>query len=208
MKLIKKNKLDEKKIEESHDLVFQVVFVNSTDSVVVNVDSRHSDLDKLRNEVHKEFLKQDPNASDDFWIDDISLEKGSHELMKLDWNKILNAGGNIDEELFEMILEDPDNAIKIQYLVSQGYDVDEDTLEEVYVYDASHDRQVEGNYKALYPEGWIDEVVENFYSDLQKELQKYNAEGYMDFASLISDNEVNGDFDSSWIGDYFVYRYR
>lgn len=208
MRLIKRVKLEERKITENDKIEFQVVFVNAMDSAIVTVNEKnYEDLDSIRDEAYKQFLKQDPNASDDFWIDDISLTSGPHVLHKLDWNKVLNAGGNIDEELFGMILEDPDTAVKLQYLAERGYkstEIDESLLETVYIYDASRDNIVEGNHGSKYPEGWVDDYIENFLYDLNKDLEKYDAVFYMDYPSLISDREVNGEFDSAWIGDYFV----
>lgn len=208
MKLIKKA---EKLQESKSDLVFAVVYVNSMDSATVKLDYKSSqDISKLEKQAHELLLKQDPNASDDFWIDDIWLERGDTS-EEADWRTILTDGGSrLDEDMVEKVFDEPEVGIKIQYLIKvRGFRANEiqKYLDDVYVYDASRDRIVEGNHGAKYPDGWVDERAEELYSDIIKVLEKYNAESYFDFAALISDEEVNGGFDSTWIGDYFVYMY-
>lgn len=208
MKLIKKA---EKLQESKSDLVFAVVYVNSMDSATVKLDYKSSqDISKLEKQAHELLLKQDPNASDDFWIDDIWLERGDTS-EEADWRTILTDGGSrLDEYMVEKVFDEPEVGIKIQYLIKvRGFRANEiqKYLDDIYVYDASRDRIVEGNHGAKYPDGWVDERAEELYSDIIKVLEKHNAESYFDFAALISDEEVNGSFDSTWIGDYFVYMY-
>lgn len=204
-------KLIKRRIKESKsNIEFMVVYVNSIDSATVKLNDRnYNDVESLMEEAYKSLVASDPNASDDFWIDDIDVLKGDLD-PKIDWKMILTSGGShLDQDMVDLIFEDPDVAIKIEFLVKNRgekvKDIDESMLEDVLVYDASRDSIAEGNYSTKYPESWVYDQAENIYYDIYKILEKYNAIDYFDFARLISDDEINGGFDSGWVGnDYFV----
>jgi hypothetical protein len=197
-----------RRITESHDLEFDIVYVNATDSITVKFGHKESkDVEKFELKVYEDMLKQNAYAPDDFWIDDAWVAKGNVP-DGIDWKEFLG-DTRLDQDKVDLIFGDPDVAVKLQFLKDAGYggkDDIEGMLEEVYVTDA--DDMKEGNFKQFYPYSWLEEQSENFYPALVKELGKANAESYFDWARVFSDNEVNGDFTSGVIGKHFVWMYR
>jgi hypothetical protein len=207
--LFKRQKLNiMKNLKESkNDVKIVIVFVNAMDSVTKTLTSKNYDFETIREEAQEEFLAIDPNASDDFWIDDLWVE--GLDIDKIDWKEILQGKkGDLDQgkvdKLFEM--DDIEEfAIKLQFIKNQGFDIDdfEDLVDDIYITDA--DDMQEGNFKQFYPYSWLQEQAEAYYPELLKALEKSNGESYFDWARLFSDNEVNGDFRSEEIGNYFVW---
>lgn len=180
------------------------VLMNGMNSETINFTD-YKDFEKKYKDVVKKF--KDATGSDDVWIDQIWVDRGPLSKLKIRWEDILLSGGKggLNKDTLEMIMEDEDAGIKIAFLNDYGYDIESDRLEETQVWDASGDRPVDGNHGAVYPDGWVDDQVETFYSQAYSALEKINAEGYMDWARLLSDEEVNGGFTSGWVGNYFVW---
>jgi hypothetical protein len=175
-------------------------YVSGDNSVTVSYDEKN-----YENVKEIEASLETSLGSDDYWIDDLWVE-GSN--LKVEWKDIL-ADTRIKADMLSHVFEnDEEFFVKVAFLTDRQYDIDENILEEVTVYNASKDRWIEGNYKSEYPDGLLEEWAETFYPDLLKELEKANSETYFDWARLFSDNEVNGDFDSMRVDTYFVYMYR
>jgi len=186
---------------------FTAVLMNGQDSETINF-SDYKEFEKKYKDVVKEF--QSRTGSDDVWVDQIWVDRGPLSTIKgINWDQILltgNGSGGLNKKMLQQVLEGEDVAIKIAFLNDTGYDVTENNLEDAQVYDASGDRLVDGNFGSRFPEGWLDEQSETYYSSLIKELEKVNGDSYFDWARLFSDDEANGGFVSSFVGDdYFVW---
>lgn len=183
-------------------ITINVVYVSGVqDAVKAYNEKNYRDIEKIEDSLEDVFGSDDFGI-DDVWVDGVKLD--------VDWKNLLQYRGRLNVDLVEKIFEEDTDEmlVKMQFLNSQGFDIDEDSLDEVYVYDAKRDDIVEGNYGNKYPEGLIDEWAQDYYSDLYKLLEKYGSESYFDWASLFSDNEVNGEFSGDFIGDYYVFKYR
>jgi hypothetical protein len=188
-------KLEEKKIE------LHVVYVSGGSDSIQKVfdESNYDEIEGVESSLETSF------GSDDFGIDDIWVDGVS---VNLKWENILVEKGRLNLELVSKIFEGGEEEfVKMQFLSDTGFDITPSNLEEVYLYDARSDNWVEGNFKSLYPDGWLEEQSEDLFSDLIKALDKVNGQSYFDWARLFSDEEVNGGFNSLRIGDYFVWSY-
>ena len=198
-----------KKIRESKvvDLSFQIVWVNNLNSVSTYLTSKnYKKAEDQVEEAYDLFLKDDPTSSDDFWIDDIMLIKGDIDTDKgIVWKDILALGRErLDQDAVDAVYEDPEIAIKIQYLVGLRDDVDLDSLEDIEVYDNSRGKVEYSNDKAKYPTDWLYEYAESVYDDLYKKLEHLNFLDYFDWANVARDDDINGTLLCDWIGDYFI----
>lgn len=182
--------------------VFVVYAGGVNTNTVIYTDKNYSDVENIEASLEN-VLQTDDYGVDDAWVEGVKVSK-------INWKEVLTAGGGrIDPERLALVFEDDEEFfVKLEFLQRAGYDVEDVDLDEVIVYDASKDRKVEGNYNSEFPDGLLDQWSEEFYPDLVRALEKANGDSYFDWARLFSDNEVNGDFNSEWIDDYFVYMYR
>ncbi len=198
----------EKKLEESDNLSFAIVYVNAMDSAVVYLNERNADdIKAIRDKAYKMLLASDPNASDDFWIDDVWNESGID--VDVDWKDILAPGGVLNEDMVDYVFDNPEEfGIKMQFYLDQGNNINPKTidtdLEDIMIYDAGSERWVEGNYGTRVPEGWLENHVEEngWMTGIVEDNYGYFEEG---FARVVSDYEPNGEMIMDKIGDYFVY---
>ena len=176
----------EEKLQEASE-GFSIVWVTSNYSVMKSGIKSIRDFERAIQDVKKEM--KDQANTDDFWIDDIWYD--GRKLPDVDWKEILSQGQGIDQELFELVLDDPDIAIKMEFLKSYGYSINEETLDGVGVYDAGSENWIEGNWKVRFPENWLYDEFEKRFS-----REKFVMEHYSYFeegiARLFSDDKPNG----------------
>lgn len=202
---------ESKKVKEAmSDLSFGIVYVNAMDSTTIFMTEKNNDVKKIRDEAYKNLLKQDPDASDDFWIDAVWAEDGVPEA-SIDWKEVIAPGGVLDQSMVDFVFESPEEfGVKVQFYMEH---IDsrlnpsklEEQLEEITVYDASGEDWVEGNFGSRFPEDWLFEYTQNSgnMTDFIETNWLYFEEP---FARIASDDEANGDFTSDNYGQMFVYR--
>jgi hypothetical protein len=206
--MIKKN---EKRLSENKNTEIVVVYVNASNSVTATLTNRNfSNVEAIEKGVQEEFLKLDPYASDDFWIDQAWIEGKNG----MDITSLLE--GRLDQEIIDNIFEDEDEdwIVKATFLKNMSYNLDQISFDDIYTMDVKGEDRIEGNFNQKYPESWIWKQAEQIYSDLYKSLEKNNALSYFGayggaegFARMLSDNEINGEFKSDLINDVFVWTY-
>jgi len=197
-----------KRITESNKKEIFVVYVSSIgSSIQVVTEKNYSDVEDIFDAAWDDIEKQQGADLGEIWIDDCWVD-GMDVPSGIDWKDLLtDKKGQLDPDMIEKIFEDNYFAIKAGFIIEkQGKGTNiEEYLDEVQVYDAKRDNWVKGGYDNMYPEDWMLDYVEEMYPDLYKLLDKYNSGSYFNWASLLTDNELNGDFSSSKMDDYFVY---
>jgi len=195
-----------KKLIEQKDLSVKVVYVTSNYSKTVEFNEKNYDeYSKVMKDLEQEFMAK--AQTDDFWIDDVWID--GLDISGIDWKDFFEGRDRgFDPDKLELVFEGDveEFAVKVQFLKNQGMDISDDNINEVIVFGESN-RTVEGNFKAIYPEDFVDNFLEDYYPDLLQALEDSNSNSYFDGARLVSDVEANGGFHSDWIGDSFVYSY-
>lgn len=190
--------------EASNDYNFDLIFINNQNSYTVRLTKKnYSNIEKLVDEVRKQSL-EDTN-SDDVWIEEVILVKGlSKEENSIDWTLLL---GDLDQDIIDLLYEEDDISFKL--LFCRDYfgnrmtsDNVTDNIEEIYVIN-NPDWVYSGKDK--FPESLIEEVMENFYPNLLKELEKANAESYFSAENIVRDMGYNGDIRDMIVGDTYIY---
>lgn len=207
--------VQEKQLQERSDLTFDVVYVNAMDSVTVEINSKnYSDVNRIENDVMEQLLKRDPNAGDDFWIDDAWCDSID---IRIDWKAILTGeGSRLDQDMVDFLFDNPTGkdteeiVACLAFLDSEGYNLYPNNLENMInkcsvVEDDGKYEYSNDNRK--YPTEWIYDEFEVFFPDLYNALEKANALDYFDVANIFRDMELNGDIIAGYFGDYFVYSY-
>jgi hypothetical protein len=191
--------------ESKKELV--VVYVSSIGSSTQYIDEKnYKKLDNIFDAAWKDIESQQTDVGE-IWVDTIWTE-GIEAPDSIDWKAlVVDKHGLLDSTIIEKVFKDDEFAIKAGFIIDvAGKSVDINKyIDDVQVYDARHDDWIQGNYNSEYPESWLDEYVENVYDILYKEIEKVHAEGYFNWARLVSDKEMDGSFESSRMGDYFVY---
>lgn len=190
--------------EASGSNTFTAVWMNNGASETASFRD-WKDFQKVDKDVRGKIEKQ--TGSDDIWIEEIWVDRGPLTKMGLNWNDVFMPKGNMDKDLLEMVLSDPETAVKIQFLNDYGYDITEEYLDDAMVYDARGERLVDARGGNRYPEGWLDDYVENVYSQAVSALEKIGADSYMQWEFVVSDEEANGGIQTGFVGDYFVWTY-
>lgn len=196
------------KLVESNKKEFGIVFVSNPGSTVLYInDKNYNDIDSIYDEAYEKVSIDAGFKVGEIWIDDVIAE-GFDIKGRIDWKKIItDRKGIIDPEIIEKAFEDDEFVVKAQFVTDLGMDIKNVDLDEIQVYDAKHENWVGGKYDHEYPENWITDYAETFYPDLVKQLEKANADSYMDWTGVISDNEINGELECARIDEYFVYVY-
>lgn len=180
----------------------RLVYVNAYNSVSVTVTDRDKARD-IENYVQEELLRLDPMASDDFWIDDAYVEFARNSI---DVKDLLDS--RLDDKDIENILEDENFVYKAIFLKDQGFDIDEDNLEQVQVMEASpSDLETSGEKGYVYPTDFIEEYAQEFFSDLYKALDRNSAMGYFEWTYLFRDMEFNGGLRAKYYEAYDMFIY-
>jgi len=183
-----------------------VMYVSSIGSSTQYVDEKNSnDLDAIFDSAWEDIRKQQIDVGE-IWIDDIWVE-GIESPGNINWKDILtDKKGLLDKKIIDKVFADDEFGIKAGFIIENagsGTNIN-DYIDNVEVYDAKRDNWLIGNYGNNYPETWVEEYADNFFPDLKKQLEKVNGEGYFDWARLISDNQINGEFEADKMDDYFV----
>lgn len=187
-----------------NDVAFTVVYVNAMESVMVELTPRNYDNVKdLAKEALQKLQAVDPDASDDFWIDDVFPD--SRELSNLDveWKDLLAPNLHLDQSMVDLVFDEPlEFSVKAQTLNDYGYDVDEDSLDLVTVYDASGEDTIKGFWDSKFPEEWLYDEAEMMGADsmILDNWSLFNQA----FASFVSQDAPNGKRTFNWVGDYFT----
>jgi hypothetical protein len=183
----------------SNKVKLSVSYESGVESQIVIYDSKnYKDVSKIEDSLEDIFPSGDYGATN---VDVMGIKSN------IDFNSVfIGERSRLDQEMVTALFEE-DNPeelfMKLKYMEEYG----EMDLDDIYVVDASGETWEYGNYQTKYPESFVESQKEDKYSDLQKALEKQNAESYFDWARLISDDEINGGFSTEIYGDYFVYSY-
>jgi len=190
--------------EATNDYVFDLIFINSQNSYTIKLTKKnYSNIEKLIEEVRKQSVED--TGSDDVWIEEVILVKGiSKEENSIDWTLLL---GELDQDIVDLLYEEDDISFKL--LFCRDYfgnrmtaDDVKNSIEEIYVIN-NPDWVYSGNER--YPESLVEDVMENFYPNLLKELEKAKAESYFDAVNIVRDMGYNGDIRDMIVGDTYIY---
>ena len=191
--------------EATNDYVFDLIFINSQNSYTIKLTKKnYSNIEKLIEEVRKQSVED--TGSDDVWIEEVILVKGiSKEENSIDWTLLL---GELDQDIVDLLYEEDDISFKL--LFCRDYfgnrmtaDDVKNSIEEIYV--INNPDWVYSNDDERYPESLVEDVMENFYPNLLKELEKANAESYFDAVNIVRDMGYNGDIRDMIVGDTYIY---
>lgn len=128
----------------------------------------------------------------------------------VDWKAIFAPGGIIDQDALDTAFESnfEEFAVKAAFIVEHDYDIAGYDFTDIHTMDISRQSNwEEGNYSRRYPTEFVEDYAETFFPDIQNALNFTPYQGYFQWGRVISDEESNGAFNSSEIGDYFVYSY-
>lgn len=184
-------------LKEARSFYFEVVFITSNGNTTKRVDDK-TNFRRLYQEVQSEL------GTDDFWVDDAWVNGLS--ISGIDWVNIIAPNGMLDENFIDEVYNEPEYfTVKVQFCQNHGYDIDEERLDSIEVYDAKGENWVEGNWKVWFPEDWLADQFEMMYNtDIITNNWTYFVNGV---AQLFSDDEPNGSAKYDRIGNFFVYTY-
>ena len=184
----------------------EVLYTNNKDMVSVVVNDRLHDVKLIEEYVYQEFLKKDPSASDDFWVEEAIFEYKKNKVFDVTplcapklTQEVVDFFGENDQvlELIAAMTEYGEDVKTAMKAVENG---------EVRVYETDYnDKMVDGNYGQRYPEFFVDEMMDVFAPTLVKALEDNNCYGYFEDARLVSDWEVNGAFKTGYIDNTLFY---
>ena len=116
---------------------FEIVFVTSNYSTMRVIDAG-TNIDEMYAGLKEEFMAE--AQTDDFWIDDMWTTDSDVEA---DWMKLIAPGGLIDRDMLEKVFEEGEEfIIRIKFLSDSGYDITEERLDGVYIYDAGSENWI------------------------------------------------------------------
>ena len=178
-----------------------VTWVTSDYSVTKEVTKRN--YQNIEKEVAEEF-KNDA-GTDDFWVDSVWSE--DRNLSRIDWKELVtNKGSRLDLKMLDQVFEDEGFAIKASFLLDRGYDVTDERLEEVSVWEAEWSEMIDSSFGDPVPSKWAWEQLELHRPDLAKALEK-GGEAYFELGRWIGDFDPNGWAKWSYKRPYFVYTF-
>ncbi|MBD3216518.1 MAG: hypothetical protein GF311_28145 [Candidatus Lokiarchaeota archaeon] len=199
---LQRRKLREQKF--NYELYMTWYNPNYTSTMVVN-QRNAKDVDKMFKEVEKDFI--DKTGSDDFWLEDVWLE-GTKLNIKSNVLKSLISSRNkiLDFDKVKALFDSQEMLLlKVQFLSDNGYDINEDNLKEVPVYDNSKGKDLYApRTQTRFPEAWVYEMFEEskYANDqMAKDFIDYAIEAYLNV--LYDYTLVN--LTIEWYGYYFLY---
>lgn len=204
LSLYKRNYADkpQKHFAEAKKLTsLSITWVTSDYSVTKEVTERN--YKTIENDVAKEF--KNDTGTDDFWIDNVWSE--DKNLSRIDWKVLVtNKGSRLDMEILNQVFKDEDFAIKVSFLLDHGYDITNERLNEVFVWEADWSEMIDSSFSDPVPGEWAWEQLELHRPDLAKALEK-GGEEYFELGRWIGDFDPNGWAKWSYKRPYFVYTF-
>lgn len=190
-----------KKIQQYH-----VTWVTSNYSTVRTVTC-NTDLEALKKGLHQEFNQH--AHTDDFWIDD--LFPIDRPIDDLDWGDLLAFASRLLKENLDLFQEDYWAPYREQFKNTYGPypHYSDEVVEPILVKPSEYRDFVFAAGHGKYPDTWVEEMTKRHWGHLLTMLERYSADAYFGeqgFARMLSDREINGDFDCDWYGKVFVYR--